>query len=190
MLSKGDIMINPKTSRPIKVASRTWLKLVKEGVIEGAYKDPKELYVKKESDDDKSMEEMKIKLDEELPEHEQAVKGRGKYKNKIIKRSKPLTQKTVERFTENRIRKRSEQIQPELIDEESDNEDLDTFLNRLIENETKGRRKKKPPPPPRSKTRRLVRRKKRKPVISSSEEEYESDAELEEFDEDYSDYSE
>ena len=40
---KGDIIINPRTQRPVKVASRTWLKLVKEGIVEGRYTDPNEL---------------------------------------------------------------------------------------------------------------------------------------------------
>ena len=40
---KGDIIINPNTSRPIKVGGRSWLKLVKEGVLEGRYSDPNEI---------------------------------------------------------------------------------------------------------------------------------------------------
>ena len=43
LASKGDIIINPKTQRPIRVGSRTWLNLVKQGIVEGRYKDPREL---------------------------------------------------------------------------------------------------------------------------------------------------
>ena len=111
MLSKGDIMINPETSRPVKVGSRTWLKLVKRGVIEGAYKDPKDLYTIKDTDDAKSMNEMKIKLNEDLPEHEHVVHGRGKYKNKLVKRSKPLTRKTVEEYTKKQMNKISKPVE-------------------------------------------------------------------------------
>ena len=40
---KGSIIINPKTQRPVRVGSRTWLKLVKQGVLAGNYSDQKEL---------------------------------------------------------------------------------------------------------------------------------------------------
>lgn len=35
---KGDIIINPLTQRPVKVGSRTWLQLVKKGIVSGIYK--------------------------------------------------------------------------------------------------------------------------------------------------------
>ena len=35
---KGQLIINPKTNRPIKVGSRVWLGLVKEKLVEGTYK--------------------------------------------------------------------------------------------------------------------------------------------------------
>jgi hypothetical protein len=34
---KGDIIINPKTSRPVRVGSKVWLKLVREGLVDGHY---------------------------------------------------------------------------------------------------------------------------------------------------------
>ena len=37
--NKGDIVISPKTGRSIKVGSRIWLKLVKDGIISGEYSD-------------------------------------------------------------------------------------------------------------------------------------------------------
>ena len=30
---KGQIIINPQASRPVKVGGRTWLKLVKDGLV-------------------------------------------------------------------------------------------------------------------------------------------------------------
>ena len=41
ILHKGDIIINPLTSRPVKVGGTVWRKLVKQGLVHGAYKDPK-----------------------------------------------------------------------------------------------------------------------------------------------------
>ena len=80
---KGDIVINPKTSRPVRVGSRVWLTLVREGLVDGHYSDPKELYtVKDENDCDEKIDE----LNQQLPINQQAVRGRGKYKNKIVKR--------------------------------------------------------------------------------------------------------
>ena len=37
---KGDIVVNPKTSRPIKVGGSVWRKPVIEGLISGHYQDP------------------------------------------------------------------------------------------------------------------------------------------------------
>ena len=39
---KGDIIINPNTQRPIRVGGRSWLKLVKEGLVSGHYTDEME----------------------------------------------------------------------------------------------------------------------------------------------------
>jgi len=82
---KGDIIINTKTQRPVKVGSRTWLKLVKDGLVEGRYSDPNELYeVKEPAEVEGKIEE----LNKTLPRGQQAVRGRGKYKNKIVRRQK------------------------------------------------------------------------------------------------------
>jgi hypothetical protein len=52
---KGTIIINPKTQRPVRVGSRTWLKLVKEGLIQGHYSDPNEIYDVKEGDNEEEL---------------------------------------------------------------------------------------------------------------------------------------
>ena len=84
-MSAPEIIINPKTSRPVKVGSRTWAKLVKDGLIEGTYQDPNELYAVQDGDDvDKKI----IEMNRDLPPTQQAVRGRGKYASKIVKRNK------------------------------------------------------------------------------------------------------
>ena len=78
-------VINPKTNRPVKIGSKIWLKLVKEGILEGEYKDPNVLGEIKEDED---AQETIEKINETLPSNEQGVRGRGKYAVQIVKRSK------------------------------------------------------------------------------------------------------
>jgi len=99
---KGDIIINPNTQRPVKVGSRTWLNLVKQGVVEGRYTDPKELGQLPEKYEEIPPEEIEEKIEQvnkTLPRHQQAVRGRGKYKGKIVSRNKRLAPEEVSRYT-------------------------------------------------------------------------------------------
>ena len=93
---KGDVIINPKTQRPVKVGSRTWLKLVREGIVEGKYSDPKEIYTLQDGDDE---DELINKFNQSLPPNQHAVRGRGKYANKIVKRHKQPNTETTSRYT-------------------------------------------------------------------------------------------
>lgn len=93
---KGDVIINPKTQRPVKVGSRTWLKLVREGLVEGKYSDPKEIYTLQDGDDE---DELINKFNQSLPPNQHAVRGRGKYANKIVKRHKQPNTETTSRYT-------------------------------------------------------------------------------------------
>jgi hypothetical protein len=91
--NKNDIIINPKTSRPVKVGSRTWLMLVKEGLVVGHYKDEKKL--SEQPDDYEETEQVISKANKALKkEGKQAVRGRGIYKGNIVSRS--LMPKTEE----------------------------------------------------------------------------------------------
>ena len=93
---KGTIIINPQTQRPVKVGSRTWLKLVREGLVEGKYSDPKEIYTVQEGDDE---DELINKFNQSLPPNQHAVRGRGKYANKIVKRHRQPNTETTSRYT-------------------------------------------------------------------------------------------
>jgi hypothetical protein len=93
---KGDIIINPQTQRPVKVGSRTWLKLVRQGLVEGKYSDPNEIYTIKEGDDE---QELINQFNQSLPPNQQAVRGRGKYANKIVKRHRQPNTETTSRYT-------------------------------------------------------------------------------------------
>lgn len=103
--TKGEIVINPMTKRPIKVGSRIWNGLVKQGVFK-QHIDDNVLADISEEDSDEMVDQLISKISKKLPKHTQAVKGRGKYKNQIVKRSKPQqnikeTAKIVSRTIQN-----------------------------------------------------------------------------------------
>ena len=124
---KGDIVINPKTSRPVRVGSRVWLTLVREGLVDGHYSDPKTLY---EVKDDSEYEEKINELNEKLPNNVQAVRGRGKYKNKIVKRHKQPSTRQVSQHT---VRTTARKLKdPQVYDDLMESNDFETQLEQLI----------------------------------------------------------
>lgn len=92
--NKGDIIINPKTQRPIRVGGRIWLKLVKEGVVSGHYTDPKKL-----APIGDNPEEQIEELNRILPPYQQAVRGRGRYTGQFTTRYKTPSSEEVSRHT-------------------------------------------------------------------------------------------
>ena len=91
-LMKDDIFINPKTQRPIRVGGVVWQRLVRDGVIEDQYNDRKDLHDIEEGED---VDEVIQELNETLPANKQAVRGRGKYANKIVQRNKAPSSKDI-----------------------------------------------------------------------------------------------
>lgn len=87
-----EFVINPNTSRPVKIGSKTWTKLVKDGLIDGADAVDKiaQEQIVGEIDDEleDEIQEKITDLNKEMPVDQQVVKGRGKYKNKLVKRKK------------------------------------------------------------------------------------------------------
>ena len=94
--NKNDIMINPKTNRPIKIGGRAWTNLVRDGLVSGNYQDSNELYEIKEDD---NVDEKIKELNQNLPLNVQSVRGRGKYKNKLVKRFKQPSTKDITKHT-------------------------------------------------------------------------------------------
>ena len=123
--SKNDIIINPKTNRPIKVGGSTWLKLVKKGILNGHYKDPDELAVEQEN-----IDQQIIELDKTLPRGQQSVRGRGKYAGKIVRRSKRIGVKDMT----NDIASIASKIVSDNIDELADlsGDDIEEQLQKLL----------------------------------------------------------
>lgn len=123
---------NPLTNRPIKIGSKVWRELVKEGKLSDKnVVDENELYELKPADD--SSEIIK-QLDKELPPNIQAVRGRGKYRGKIVTREKPFdnlkqTVDIVKKATVKAVKKLPKKV-------DSDNEeDWEYQLQKLIEEE-------------------------------------------------------
>jgi len=89
---KTQFVINPNTSRPVKIGSKTWTKLVADGLIKGvdAVDTIAEDHIVGEIDDEleDEVQEKITDLNKEMPVDQQVVKGRGKYKNKLVKRKK------------------------------------------------------------------------------------------------------
>lgn len=140
--NKGDIIINPNTQRPVRVGGRTWLGLVKKGLIEGRYTDPKELSRIPEQPQEVDAEIKRI--NQTLPRGQQAVRGRGKYTGKIVSRNlRPATEE-VSRYTAkmaSRIVNENIEDLAELADLENPDE-LEAELERLILQEMAGNKPK------------------------------------------------
>ena len=126
---KNDYMINPLTKRNIRVGSRIWINLVKDGVIQGQYSDDNILAETEEIDDDTITDKIN-ELNESLPIGVRAVKGRGRYENKIVKRHSQITHQDMAKSTA----KKTSKILSKNLEELSDlsQEDMETELERLI----------------------------------------------------------
>lgn len=173
--SKGDIVMNPRTQRPIKVGSRIWLKLVKDGVLNGDYTDPN---VVCEIDPHEAKEEIqqRIKtLNKKQPAGTHLVRGRGVYKNKLVKRNKQLNEQEVS--------KKTSKIASKLI-ANTDDEDLEKKLETMIYNELMKNKphkvvKDKPKYSTKIKTVPLKKRTQKQVITSEDESEHEESEQVE-----------
>ena len=137
--NKGDIVINPTTQRPVRVGSRTWLKLVKAGVMEGRYTDSNELAELPEQYEELPPEEVETKIREinkTLPKGTQAVRGRGKYAGKIVKRNKQSTPQEITEYAAKTASRVMNDKTEEL--DEIEYEDIEAQLEQMILTEMMG----------------------------------------------------
>jgi hypothetical protein len=125
--------INPKTRRPVKIGGGTWKKLVREGILNS--QEVLDTHILKTIPKDSTPEEVKImkaELDEKLPSTVQAVKGRGSYEGKIVKRDKPLSPMAIAKFTAQKsvqvIKKNIEKLAL------AEDDEIDDMLNSMIMN--------------------------------------------------------
>ena len=133
-MTKEGYVINPKTSRPVKVGGRSWIKLVKDGLIEGTYSvndDDDNVLCDYKDDDD--VEELRNQFNEKLGEGVEVARGRGRYKNKLVKRKKKISPSQMKEYVSNT----AIQVVKENINELQgyDEDDLERELERIINEE-------------------------------------------------------
>lgn len=125
--AKGDVMINPNTQKPIKIGGPTWRKLVREGIVAPYYSDPKEIGDIPDGDVENAIDEANKKL----PFGKQAVRGRGRFKGKLVVRNKvPSAKESVEyaaKIASKVVKKNMSQLE-----EDDDDEDLEKKMERII----------------------------------------------------------
>ena len=171
-LKKGDLIINPNTQRPVRVGSRTWINLVKKGIFHNNFSDNNVLEEKYEEMPEEEFEEKIKQINEKLPSGTQAVRGRGKYANKIVKRNKPLTQEEITKTT---VKKASRAVINNIDElDEINYDEMEEQLERLIMEEILNTKPKKYKP--------MTTQKQRKQEIIEDEYEDEGDLEFDEND--------
>ena len=165
---KDEIVYNPKTNRPIKVGSRSWLNLVKQGVIAGEYADENVLGEYNEEESKQEIKKRIKQLNEKQDIGNQVVRGRGVYKGKLVKRSKALSVQDIS--------KKTSKIASKIVIDDED-EKLEKELEAMIYNELmKGKPKKvKPLKQPKPKMSRSKTAPVKKPVVVETEDEEQSD---------------
>jgi hypothetical protein len=136
MTSKGQIIINPLTQRPVRVGSKTWIQLVKRNLVNDIVDD--NILFRELPEDE--MEEKIKELNQKLPQGTQAVRGRGKYASKIVKRNRPLT--TAE-ITKNTVKKATKAVVENLDElDECNFNNMSETLERLIMEELMNKKNK------------------------------------------------
>ena len=126
---KGDVIISPKTNRPIRVGSTAWRGLARDGLVPNYYTDPKVLC----NDTYTGEEEVETKINElnqTLPYTHQAVRGRGHYKNQIVSRVKQPNVEVITKATAKKASRLMKEKSNEL--EDMDEEELERELEKLI----------------------------------------------------------
>jgi hypothetical protein len=121
-------VINPKTNRPVRVGGKTWMNLVKQGMVADKYNDPVELYDLEEADDADEKINDANKL---LPMGQHAVRGRGKHAGKIVKRNKKMTASDMIAYTSKIASRIAPKVYAPFITGEEEDE-LSNILQNLI----------------------------------------------------------
>lgn len=125
--AKGDVMLNPKTQKPIKIGGPTWRQLVREGLVSPYYSDPKEIGDLPEE----GVEEAIKEANKKLPFGKQAVRGRGIFRGKLVVRNKvPSAQESVEYAA--KIASKAVKRNLNQIEGDEDDEDLEKKMERII----------------------------------------------------------
>ena len=182
--NKNDIILNPKTRRPIKVGGRIYNALVKEGYFKGEseFRDDNILYNLNPSD---NVEDVINNLNKNLPKNISACRGRGKYKNSIVKRNKQMPQVETQKHT---LKQTAKTLKNRKVYNDLQNtDDFERSLEELIMSELAGLTVKKPKRSPQRSPQQSPERSESVDDEDEDEVEYEDedDDEDEDEDEDY-----
>ena len=128
VLSRGDFIINPKTSRAIKIGGGTYMALVREGLINGIFNDEKKLA--EQPNDYDETEKIIYKANKTLKEQgKQAVRGRGIYKGSIVSKKSKASVEEVQKHT---AKCATKVMKNYATNSELDDKELEKELERLI----------------------------------------------------------
>lgn len=127
-------VINPITKRPIKVGGRVWNKLVADGLFQED-DDPKIVGEIDQDMDEDGLDQEINEVNKTLPITQHAVRGRGKYKGKIVTRDK---QPSIEEITQYTAKKGAGVVKEKLSElNELAEDDMEEELERIILEELK-----------------------------------------------------
>jgi len=138
----SDYVINPKTKRMIKLGSKTYLKLIREGVIADSHYVGTQQIPNFETGEnhidisDLKGVDLKEVLDEQTLKLENgmvAVPGRGKYKGKLVKRKKNVRTKDLAKIATKASVKVIKDHLPEINNHSNHFQDDDEALEKLIQ---------------------------------------------------------
>jgi hypothetical protein len=103
---------------------------VKEGIFEGTYSDPKELYEVK-NNNPSDIEKVKAKINKKLPRGKHAVRGRGKHRGKLVVRNKRMSQKEMSAYT-SKMASKAVLNNIEKLSNMENSDDIEAQLEKLI----------------------------------------------------------
>lgn len=130
-------IINPNTNKPVKIGGRVYLNLIRDGILKNQnYKDPKILYDIDEKDNEQDIIIKKKKIKEKLNINEDIVKGRGKYKGKLVKKHKqPNTQDVIKHTLKKTSRKlKDKKIYDEIYETDNYEDNFEKMMLKELNN--------------------------------------------------------
>lgn len=133
---ESDMITNPNTGRLVKIGGKVWQKLVLEGSLPES--DDKNILGDLGGNDNECVADKIELINNTLPLNQQAVRGRGFYSNKIVRRTihKPpahVEQPVETSDDENLIYNEVDQFEAD--DECDDDEEYNKMVNMLIASE-------------------------------------------------------
>jgi hypothetical protein len=132
-MTKAGYVINPKTNRPVKIGGRSWMKAIKDGFITAGCSTPDDDNVLYDIQEDDNIEELRHEFNEKLGDNIEVARGRGRYKNKLVKRKKKISTAQMKEYATNTAIQAVKENMDEL--QGYDDDELERELERIINEE-------------------------------------------------------